>query len=117
MTINYNDALQIRMLNWRYYGDNMNPFYSCVISYLIKIGVYKLIKDGSEYEQIKKLESILKTNAKKFKEILKILTQNGFLEDLSFRYQYNSNKFYKNRDDENYFSKLNFKIIDGKLYA
>ncbi len=47
MTINYNDALQIRMLNWRYYGDNMNPFYSCVISYLIKIGVYKLIKDGS----------------------------------------------------------------------
>ena len=65
MTINYNDALQIRMLNWRYYGDNMNPFYSCVISYLIKIGVYKLIKDGSEYEQIKKLESILKTNAKR----------------------------------------------------
>ena len=116
MEINYNDTLQKRMLNWIYYGDNMNPFYSCVISYLIEIGGYKLSKDGSEYEQIKKLENILKTNPKIFKEILKTLTQNGFLEDLSFRYEY-SNKFYKNRGDENYFSILKFKIIDGKLYA
>lgn len=116
MTINYNDTLQKRMLNWIYYGDNMNPFYSCVISYLIEIGGYKLSKDGSEYEQIKKLENILKTNSKIFKEILKTLTQNGFLEDLSFRYEY-SNKFYKNRGGENYFSILKFKIIDGKLYA
>ena len=116
MEINYNDTLQKRMLNWIYYGDNMNPFYSCVISYLIEIGGYKLSKDGSEYEQIKKLENILKTNPKIFKEILKTLTQNGFLEDLSFRYEY-SNKFYKNRGDENHFSILKFKIIDGKLYA
>ena len=116
MEINYNDTLQKRMLNWIYYGDNMNPFYSCVISYLIEIGGYKLNKDGSEYEQIKKLENILKTNPEIFKEILKTLTQNGFLEDLSFRYEY-SNKFYKNRGDENYFSILKFKIIDGKLYA
>ena len=28
-----------------------------------------------------------------------------------------SNKFYKNSGDENYFSMLKFKIIDGKLYA
>lgn len=116
MEINYNDTLQKRMLNWKYYGDNMNPFYSCVISYLIEIGGYKLSKDGSEYEQIKKIESILKTNPKIFKEVFKILTQNGFLEDLSFRYEY-SNKFYKNRGDENHFSILKFKIIDGKLYV
>lgn len=116
MEINYNDTLQKRMLNWKYYGDNMNPFYSCVISYLIEIGGYKLSKDGSEYEQIKKIESILKTSPKIFKELLKILTQNGFLEDLSFRYEY-SNKFYKNRGDENHFSILKFKIIDGKLYV
>lgn len=116
MEINYNDRLQKRMLNWKYYGDNMNPFYSCVISYLIEIGGYKLSKDGSEYEQIKKIESILKTSPKIFKELLKILTQNGFLEDLSFRYEY-SNKFYKNRGDENHFSILKFKIIDGKLYV
>lgn len=116
MEINYNDTLQKRMLNWIYYGDNMNPFYSCVISYLIEIGGYNLSKDGSEYEQIKKLENILKINPKIFKEILKTLTQNGFLEDLSFRYEY-SNKFYKNRGDENHFSILKFKIIDGKLYA
>lgn len=116
MEINYNDRLQIRMLNWIYYGDNMNPFYSCVISYLIEIGGYKLSKDGSEYEQIKKLENILKTNPKIFKEILKTITQNGFLKDLSFRYEY-SNKFYKNRGYENHFSILKFKIIDGKLYA
>ena len=90
MTINYNDTLQKRMLNWIYYGDNMNPFYSCVISYLIEIGGYKLSKDGSEHEQIKKLENILKTNPKIFKEILKTLTQNGFLEDLSFRYEYSN---------------------------
>lgn len=116
MEINYNDTLQKRMLNWKYYGDNMNPFYSCVISCLIEIGGYKLSKDGSEYEQIKKIESILKTSPKIFKELLKILTQNGFLEDLSFRYEY-SNKFYKNRGDENHFSILKFKIIDGKLYV
>lgn len=116
MEINYNDTLQKRMLNWKYYGDNMNPFYSCVISYLIEIGGYKLSKDGSEYEQIKKIESILKTSPKIFKELLKILTQNEFLEDLSFRYEY-SNKFYKNRGDENHFSILKFKIIDGKLYV
>lgn len=116
MEINYNDTLQKRMLNWKYYGDNMNPFYSCVISYLIEIGGYKLSKDGSEYEQIKKIESILKTNPKIFKEVFKILTQNGFLEDLSFRYEY-SNKFYKNRGTENHFSILKFKIIDGKLYV
>lgn len=116
MEINYNDRLQIRMLNWIYYGDNMNPFYSCVISYLIEIGGYKLSKDGSEYEQIKKLENILKTNPKIFKEILKTITQNGFLKDLSFRYEY-SNMFYKNRGYENHFSILKFKIIDGKLYA
>lgn len=114
MEINYNDTLQKRMLNWKYYGDNMNPFYSCVISYLIEIGGYKLSKDESEYEQIKKIESILKTNPKIFKEVFKILTQNGLLEDLSFRYEY-SNKFYKNRGDENHFSILKFKIIDGKL--
>lgn len=116
MEINYNDTLQKRMLNWKYYGDNMNPFYSCVISYLIEIGGYKLSKDESEYEQIKKIESILKTNPKIFKEVFKILTQNGLLEDLSFRYEY-SNKFYKNRGDENHFSILKFKIIDGKLYV
>ena len=113
MTINYNDTLQKRMLNWIYYGENMNPFYSCVISYLIEIGGYKLSKDGSEYEQIKKLENILKTNSKIFKEILKTLTQNGFLEDLSFRYEY-SNKFYKNRGGENYFSILG-KDIDERI--
>lgn len=116
MKINYNDTLQKRMLNWIYYDDNMNPFYSCIISYLIEIGGYKLSKDGSEYEQIKKLEIVLKTNPKVFKEILKTLTQNGFLEDLSFRYEY-SNKFYKTRGDENQFSILKFKIIDGKLYV
>lgn len=116
MKINYNDTLQKRMLNWIYYDDNMNPFYSCIISYLIEIGGYKLSKDGSEYEQIKKLEIVLKTNPKVFKEILKTLTQNGFLEDLSFRYEY-SNKFYKTRVDENQFSILKFKIIDGKLYV
>ena len=92
------------MLNWKYYGDNMNPFYSCVISYLIKICGYKLSKDGSEYEQIKKIESILKTNPKIFKEVFKILIRNGFLEDLSFRYEY-------------HFNILKFKIIDGKLYV
>lgn len=112
MEINYNDTLQKRMLNWKYYGDNMNPFYSCVISYLIKICGYKLSKDGSEYEQIKKIESILKTNPKIFKEVFKILIQNGFLEDLSFRYEYS-----KNRGDENHFNILKFKIIDGKLYV
>ncbi len=116
MEINYNDTLQKRMLNWKYYSDNMNPFYSCVISYLIEIGAYKLNKDESDYEQIKKLESMLKTNSKIFKEILKLLIQNGFLEDLSFRYEY-SNMFNKNRDEENYFSILKYKILDGKLYA
>lgn len=116
MKINYNDTLQKRMLNWIYYDGNMNPFYSCIISYLIEVGGYKLSKDGSEYEQIRKLEIILKTNPKIFKEILKTLIQNGFLKDLSFRYEY-SNKFYKTRGDENQFSILKFKIIDGKPYV
>ena len=62
MEINYNDTLQKRMLNWIYYGDNMNPVYSCVISYLIEIGGYKLSKDGSEYELIIHLENLLDSN-------------------------------------------------------
>lgn len=116
MKINYNDILQKRMLNWNYYTNNMNPFYSCIISSLIEDGGYKLNKDGSEYKQIRKLEIILKANPKIFKEILKTLIQNGFLGDLSFRYEY-SNNFYKIRREENQFSILKFKIIDKKLYV
>ena len=92
---------------WKYfiarYGNKINIFSNIY---------YKVNK--KKYENL--VENILKTNPKIFKEMLKTLTQNGFLEDLSFRYEY-SNKFYKNRGDENYFSILKFKIIDGKLYA
>lgn len=115
MQINYNDTLQKRMLIWKYYDINMNPFYSCLASYLIEILGYELNKDESKNEQIKRIESILKKDSEIFKKILKIMIKNDFLKDLSFRYEYN-NAFYKNRKDENHFSILKFKIIDEKLY-
>ena len=116
MEINYNDALQQTMLNWKYYDKNMDPFYGCLISYLIEVGGYKLSKDGSERDQVKKIEIILKNDPKIFKGILKILMQNEFSGNLGFRYQYR-NTLYKGRDEENHFSILKFKIIDDKLYV
>lgn len=116
MEINYNDALQQTMLNWKYYDKNMDPFYGCLISYLIEVGGYKLSKDGSERDQVKKIEIILKNEPKIFKGILKILMQNEFSGNLGFRYQYR-NTLYKGRDEENHFSILKFKIIDDKLYV
>lgn len=116
MEVNYNDALQQTMLNWKYYDKNMDPFYGCLISYLIEVGGYKLSKDGSERDQVKKIEIILKNDPKTFKGILKILMQNEFSGNLGFRYQYR-NTLYKGRDEENHFSILKFKIIDDKLYV
>lgn len=116
MEINYNDALQQTMLNWKYYDKNIDPFYGCLISYLIEVGGYKLSKDGSERDQVKKIGIILKSDPKIFKGILKILMQNEFSGNLGFRYQYR-NTLYKSRDEENRFSILKFKIIDGKLYV
>ena len=116
MEINYNDALQQTMLDWKYYDKNIDPFYGCLISYLIEVGGYKLSKDGCERDQVKKIEIILKNDPKIFKGILKILMQNEFSGNLGFRYQYR-NTLYKSRDEENHFSILKFKIIDGKLYV
>ena len=106
MQINYNDTLQKRMLIWKYYDINMNPFYSCLASYLIETLGYELHKHESKNEQIKR---IVKKDSEIFKKILKIMIKNDFLKDLSFRYEYN-NAFYKNRKDENHFSILKFAV-------
>lgn len=118
MTLNHNDIFEMSLFNTYYYFDDINLLDAKLILFLNNIGVYKLKEpELLDYKhQLIAIEKYFESDYSTFKKILKYAIDNGFDEDLSIRYQF-SNRYTKNRGEENQFSIIKFKIIDNKLFA
>lgn len=118
MDLNYNDDLEMNLLNTKYYFDGMNPLYCKLIIFLHDTGLYKLKKsEAFDYKyELLAFQKYLESDFEMFKKLLKIAINNGFDEDLSLRYSF-SNRYTRTIGEYNQFSVIKFKIIDNKLFA
>lgn len=115
MVKNFNDELEMRLFNTNFYFEGINPLYGNLIYYLNQMGALKLKKDSDFRLQILAVEKVFQKEPDVFKKILRYAIKDVFIEDLSFRYRF-SNNLYRERDEDNCFSIIKFKIIDNKLY-
>lgn len=118
MTLNNNDIFEMSLFNTYYYFEGMNLLYAKLILFLNDIGAYKLKNTGLlEYRsQLLAIEKYFDSDYNTFKKLLKFAIDNGFDEDLSIRYQF-INKYTRDREEDNKFGIVKFKIIDNKLFA
>ena len=113
MKINYNDRLAKSLYNNKFYNSDINPLYIKLLLFYDESILNKLY---NKHERLIEIEHIFENNPKLFNRLLKFAIENGFLNDLIIRYEFN-NSYNKQKNEDNCFVLLKYKVIDNHLYV